>query len=234
MGRAAADDVAIGFWRAVRGEPEHRFERDVPVKAAVVAKDELIEIGVDMLAPQAVICAQRPALQQREGAVAPGQDDVGRHVPDNARIVPVVAREARIGGVAVGDQRRAKLHIGAHERLDRFGRVVGDHGQAQPARTGVEILRALAPRLRPSGAAVDHLDGADDQDFAGGAGLEGRVAGAEGNLRLIHLDDAFEKIAVGIDHRAPKLLRQQPGRLVGDAELVLQLSRRHAVGMRRH
>ena len=63
VGRAAVDDVAIGFWRAVRGEPEHRFERDVPMKAAVVAKDELIEIGVDMLAPQAVIRAQGPALQ---------------------------------------------------------------------------------------------------------------------------------------------------------------------------
>ena len=55
------------------------------MRAAIVAKDELIEIGVDMLAPQAVIRAQRPALQQREGAVAPGQDDVGRHIPDNAR-----------------------------------------------------------------------------------------------------------------------------------------------------
>ena len=42
-------------------EPEHRFERHVPIKAAVVAKDEFIEIGVDMLAPQAVIRAQRPA-----------------------------------------------------------------------------------------------------------------------------------------------------------------------------
>ena len=38
----------------------------------------------------------------------------------------------------------------------------------------------------------------------------------KGISRLVHLDDAFEKIAVGIDHRAPKLLRQQPGRLVGD------------------
>ena len=62
VGRAAADDVAIGFWRAVRGEPEYRFERDVPMKAAVVAKDELIEIGVDMLAPQAVIDA--PSAQR--------------------------------------------------------------------------------------------------------------------------------------------------------------------------
>ena len=81
VGRAAADDVAIGFWRAVRGEPEYRFERDVPMKAAVVAKDELIEIGVDMLAPQAVICAQRPALQQREGAVAPGRTTLAAMLP---------------------------------------------------------------------------------------------------------------------------------------------------------
>jgi hypothetical protein len=83
------------------------------------------------------------------------------------------------------------------------------------ARTGVEILRTLAPRRGPAGAAIDHLDRAGDQDFAGGAGLEERVAGAERKLRLVHLDNPFEKIAVGIDHRAPKLLRQKPGRLVG-------------------
>ena len=88
--RAAADDVAIGLWRAVRGEPEHRFERDVPMKAAVVAKDEFIEIGVDMFAAQAVIRAQCPSFHQREGAMDPGQDNVGRHLADNARIVPVV------------------------------------------------------------------------------------------------------------------------------------------------
>ena len=148
MGRVAIDDVAVGLRCAVRSEPEHRFERHVPIKSAVVAKDEFIEIGVGMLAPQAVIRAQRPALQQREGAVAPGQDDVSRHVPDNARIVPVFARQPRIRGVAVGDQRRAGLDVGAHERLDRFGRVVGDHGQAQTPRTRVEILCALAPATR--------------------------------------------------------------------------------------
>ena len=115
-------------------------------------------------------------------------------VPDNARIVPVIAREPRIGGVAVGNQRRAGAHIGAHESLDRCGRVVGDRGQAQPTRTGVEILRALAPRLGPAGAAIDHFDRASNQDFAGGAGLEERVAGAEGNLRLVHLDDASQAV----------------------------------------
>src|SRR5271167_3986657 len=66
------------------------------------------------------VAGQKPTAT----SLAPGQDDVGRHVPDNARIVPVIAREPRIGGVAVGDQRRAGPRVGAHESLDRFGRVV--------------------------------------------------------------------------------------------------------------
>ena len=114
-----------------------------------------------------------------------------RHVTDNARIVPVVARQPRISGVAVGDP--ASCHgftfLARTNALDRLAELlVGDsHGQAQPTRTGVEILCALAP-LRPAGTAVDHLDGADDQDFAGGAGLEGRVAGAEDVLESVSFE----------------------------------------------
>ena len=48
----------------MRREAEHRFERDVAMKAAVVAKDEFIEVNVNVFAPQAVIRAQRPALHQ--------------------------------------------------------------------------------------------------------------------------------------------------------------------------
>ena len=97
------------------------------------------------------------------------------------------------------------------------------------------VSRYFPPLRRGLGsacAAINHLDRTRDEDFAAAPGSKG-VAGAEGNFRLIHLDDAFEKIAVGIDHRAPQL-REQPGRLVGDAELVFQLSRRHTVGVRRH
>ena len=36
----------------VRGEPEHGFERDVPVEAPIVSEDKLVEIGVDVLAAQ--------------------------------------------------------------------------------------------------------------------------------------------------------------------------------------
>ena len=95
-------------------------------------------------------------------------------------------------------------------------------------------LAALAPGLRLVGVALDDLDRSGNRNLPRVAGLEERVANPERNLRLIDLDDAFEKFSVRIDHRAPQFLRQQPGRLVGDAELGLQLQRRHAVGVRRH
>jgi hypothetical protein len=38
------DDVPIARRLVVRGEAQHSFERNVPIKSAVVAKDELIEI----------------------------------------------------------------------------------------------------------------------------------------------------------------------------------------------
>ena len=38
------------------GEPEQGFKRDMSVEAAVVAKDEFVEIGVDVFAAQAMIC----------------------------------------------------------------------------------------------------------------------------------------------------------------------------------
>ena len=184
-----------------------------------------------MLAPQAVICAQRPALQQREGAVAPGAgrrwppcyrqraDRAGSRptAPDKAAwpsvisVVPGFTLARTNASIDLAELSAITARRNRPERVSRY---------FAPLRLGFGLP---APRSITSTAPTTRI-------LPAKPGLEERVAGAEGNLRLIHLDDAFEKIAVGIDHRAPKLLRQQPGRLVGDAELVLQLSRRHAVG----
>ena len=43
----------------VRGEPEHGFERDVPVEAPIVSEDKLVEIRVDVLAAQPMIGAEQ-------------------------------------------------------------------------------------------------------------------------------------------------------------------------------
>src|SRR2546421_5519108 len=46
-----------------RGEPEHGFERDVPVEAPIVSEDKLVEIRVDVLAAQPMIGAEPPAFR---------------------------------------------------------------------------------------------------------------------------------------------------------------------------
>jgi len=43
----------------------------MPIKAAVVAEDELVEIRIDMLAAQAVIRSKSPPLHQGEDPVDP-------------------------------------------------------------------------------------------------------------------------------------------------------------------
>lgn len=44
------NDVPIARRFMVRGEAEHGFKRDMPVKAPVVSKDKFIEISVDVFA----------------------------------------------------------------------------------------------------------------------------------------------------------------------------------------
>jgi hypothetical protein len=50
------------------------------------------------------------------------------------------------------------------------------------------------------GVAFNHLDSADNEDLAGVAGLEKRIAFTKGNFGLINFDDAFEQFAIRIDH----------------------------------
>ena len=114
----AAGDVPIAHRLTVRGKAEHGFERDVPVKAAIVAKDEFVEICVDVLAAKAMIRAQSPSLHQREDPMNPRQHDVARHLADGARIVPVIVGQSGIGCVAVCEQRSSALHIGLDEGFD--------------------------------------------------------------------------------------------------------------------
>ena len=60
----AGGDVPIARRHMVRRQPKHCFERDVTVKATVVAEDVLVEVRIDMLAAQAMVGPQRPPLHQ--------------------------------------------------------------------------------------------------------------------------------------------------------------------------
>ena len=61
-----AGDIPIGSRRVACCEPENRFEGNMPIVAAVVTEDELVEVGVDVLTAQAVIGPEAPALQEGE------------------------------------------------------------------------------------------------------------------------------------------------------------------------
>src|SRR5437763_12624893 len=88
-GIVAPDDIPVTRRVMVRGEPEHGFERDVPVEAPIVAEDKLVEIGVDVLAAQPMIGAEPPTLHQREASMNPGQHDMAGHLADWPRDVSV-------------------------------------------------------------------------------------------------------------------------------------------------
>src|SRR6266567_3581411 len=69
-------------------------------------------------------------------------------------------------------------------------------------------------RLGLVGPAVDHLDGAGDEDLPGFHRIKKAVVGAERNFGLVDLHHALQRLALGIDHRSSELLRQQPSSLV--------------------
>ena len=76
---------------------EKGAEGGMPGAAAVEAEDKLVEVGLKVLAAQAVIDAERPDLEVGEDAVHPRQDDVGCHLADHMGIM-MDAGDASITG----------------------------------------------------------------------------------------------------------------------------------------
>ena len=139
-----------------------------------------------------------------------------------------------IRSVPIGEQRRSGLHVGPHKSLDRSRRVVRDSGETDAPRPSIQVLCSFPPWLGLVCSAVDHLDSASDKDLSRFRGIEKAVVGPERNFGLVDLHHALQRLALGINHRSSQLLRQQPSRLVRDAELSLELDCRHAIGVRRH
>jgi hypothetical protein len=82
-------------------------------------------------------------------------------------------------------------------------------------------------QAQAAGALALDLAGPDDQQLAFGAAPKaagrGRLAMAVMDRGLVDLQEAGQRLALGIDHGSPELGAQQPGRLVGaEAELPLE------------
>src|SRR3954463_16812303 len=122
-----------------RGDAEERAEGGVSGAAAGGAEDQLVGVGLEVFATQAVIDAERPALEVSEDAVGPGQHDMGGHAADDMRIVPD-AGSTGVSGPAVGLGGGARGEIGREEGMQTTGRIVGHLLQADATGAGPAIL----------------------------------------------------------------------------------------------
>ena len=192
-----------------RGDTEERAEGGVSGAASVEAEDELVEVGLEVFSTQAMIDAERPALEIGEDAVGPGQHDMGGHAADDMRIVRD-AGSTGIPGPAVGLGDGARGEIGLEKGMQTIGRIVG------------HLLEADAT------GAVSDLDGADHENFAlmaapAAAGQRIVLAAAD-DLGFVDFDEPGQGAAVTGHHAAPQFGTQQPSRFVrAEAELALQL-----------
>src|SRR5215213_4611764 len=133
-----------------RGDAEERAKGGVSSAASVEAEDELVEIGLKVFSAQAVIDAERPALEIGEDAMGPGQHDMGGDAADDMRIVRD-AGSTRVPGPAIGLGGGARGEIGLEEGMQAIGRIVGHLLQADA--TGAVL-------------AIGDLDGADQEYLA--------------------------------------------------------------------
>src|SRR3954468_23196384 len=84
---APADQDVVGGGLEGEAEAEQALEGGGGRPAAIGAEDELVEIRLQVLRPQAVIDPERPPLRVREHPMDPGQDQVGRDIADHLRFV---------------------------------------------------------------------------------------------------------------------------------------------------
>ena len=110
----ASGEINI-LWSVPGGDAEQGPESGMPGAAAVEAEDELVEVGLQMPAAQAVVDAQALDLEVGEDTVRPGQHDIGGHLADNMGIV------ADAGNTGVS---RPAVGLGGRPR----GEVLGDEG----------------------------------------------------------------------------------------------------------
>ena len=143
------DQHAVGKGFCIGGEAEERAESSVAGFAAVEAKDELIEIGLQMLATQPVVDASRPSFEVGEDLVDPRQDEVSGGLPDDMDIV-AIGGDRSVAGPAVGFRDGVGIGGGFDEVSEVGGAVGGDFGQPQAAWD----------------VSVPEFDGADDEHLA--------------------------------------------------------------------
>lgn len=212
------DDVPVSRRADTTADSQHPVHGRPKMPSAVPAEHELVQVGVEMLLPEAVECAKRPSLHVREDDVNPFEAYMG----GNLRLREIhlgerTTRNAVVSGVLIGPQVRSGLGVRQHEWDEACGRAVGN--ACQPDAADCELAAPF--------------------DRSGDPNLIGRAAAATAlqvilfpsirNGGLVHVDVARKWRSIRIDHGPAQLVEQEPSRLVGHAQLGLELKGGDAV-----
>src|ERR1700747_1978440 len=92
---------------------------------AVEAKDEFIEVGLEVFAAHPMIDAQGPDLEVGKDPVDPGQHDVSGHLTDDMGIT-CDAGGTRIPGPTISLGSGSGGDIDGQKTMQAGGRIIGD------------------------------------------------------------------------------------------------------------
>ncbi len=181
---------------------------------AVVPKDELVEVDLELGAANAVVGANQPLLQVPDGSVGQGHDRFGTFAQFGPQglsardMFETQTFQACETLQPVGVDGRSHRHILHEEAVDGLGREVRDDGHAEAPRGPSPPLNCDQHECRPA-----PLQLATSSDARLGSTYP----------RVIDLDFAPEWFASHVDHGSAQLVEHHPGGFVtSEAKLALQ------------
>src|SRR6201994_5186340 len=95
---ALVDEVAVGSVTEARRQTDKCVEGGAGMAPSIPAKDELVEIPVEMRLTHTVEGAQAPALQIGKHPMDPGQHDVSRHAANHLALMRRGSRTTGVSG----------------------------------------------------------------------------------------------------------------------------------------
>ena len=120
-------------------DAEQGSECGVPGSPTVEAKDEFIEVGLEVLAAQPVIDAQDPDLEVGKDPVDPGQHDVSGHLTDDVGIMRD-AGGTGIPGPTISLGSGSGGDIGGQKTMKAGSRIIGDLAEADASGAAATIV----------------------------------------------------------------------------------------------
>ena len=212
-----------GGWAAPCAQAEQRLKRGHRSLPAVVTKDELVQVDLQVSAADPMVSSDEPLLQVANRSVDAGQD----RQPAGSNLLPT--RDMVIARRRQAAERLEPVGVDGCAVGDVLGREVGQRGLAEIRADG---------HAGPAGTGPARLDGYGDERRFPALQLP---TPAQTGLRsaahpgVVEFDLPVQGLPGGVDHGPSELVQDPPGRLVpAETQLALQQQRRDSPLVRRH